>query len=1047
MNHTYTITGMHCASCAFTIERALQKIVGVKKVEASFATEKVRIEMTEHIDEQQLSAALKPLGYTLSSVGTHMTHNTQSTGVQEGQHQMQGGSPQDHMNHGPNADALKVQVWIAVPLVVFSALAMAWDILGGYGIVPAMNEVTREFMHHLMPILATVIFVVSGKPYVLGVWRFIRYRVANMDTLVGIGTMTAFLYSFVVSAFEETLEPYLNVEFNYYDVTVVVIGLITLGKYLEANSKKRTGEAIQKLLSLQAKTALVVRDGVEVEIPIDQVVLGDIVIIKPGSKIPVDGVIVEGASHVDESMVTGEPMPEGKKVGDTLVGSTMNKEGILKMKATGVGSDTMLAHIVTMVEDAQGSRAPIQKLVDTISAKFVPVVLVIAFGSLAAFLIWGIPAYGVQSAVTLAVTSFVAVLVIACPCALGLATPTAIIVGVGNGALRGILIKNAEALETLHKVTALVIDKTGTITEGKPTVRAFKNFSDQNDTDVLSILYSLEKNSEHPLAQAVVAYTTEQKAIAQAVVDFRIVEGQGIVGQLNGQSYFIGSEVYMRELGVTLDTSVVDEMSKQGYTLVFLAKEKTLIALVGVGDAIKQGAKEAVVALRSMGVRVIMATGDRLDAAKNIAAQVGIEEVFSQVMPQDKQKKVAELQAQGLVVAMAGDGINDAPALAQADVGIAMATGTDVAIASSDITLLHGDITKIAEAIQLSKHTIRTIKQNLFWAFAYNVVGIPIAAGALYPFFGITLSPIFAGAAMALSSVSVVGNSLRLRRSTVIPMKTGIHSTSDAGSSIMVGEGRWRHDILIAIPLAALLVLTFIAIQKLGLVNLITSDKVNYGTALFIGVVASLSSCLAVVGGLVLTLSATAAQRGDTWKHQILFHIGRLVGFFVLGGVIGVIGKTFQFSSLSYLILGLVVAGVMIILGLNMVGVGTFLRKCHIVMPRIFAHRAAVFSQSSHWFGAFIFGVMTFFLPCGFTQSMQLYSLTTGSFLVGGLTMLAFAVGTLPMLALLSFTSFSFQQKPYAGVFFKTAGLIVVFLGLLHILNTLAAAGIIQPIL
>jgi Cu+-exporting ATPase len=1043
MKHIYSVTGMHCASCAFTIERALQKVPGVKKVEASFATEKVRIEGDESIDEQKVYEVMKPLGYSLSRIVEHVSHTT----GQSGNDNTQIKNSSDHANHGSNADSLRTQVRIAIPLVIASALVMAWDIFGSYGIVPEMNAVTREFMHHLMPVLATMMFAVAGKPYILGVWRFFRYGVANMDTLVGIGTITAFLYSFVVAAFEETLAPYLNVEFTYYDVAIVVLGLITLGKYLEANSKKKTGEAIQKLLSLQAKTALVVRDGVEVEIPIDQVVLGDIVIIKPGSKIPVDGVIVEGASHVDESMVTGEPMPEGKKVGDTLVGSTMNKEGVLKMKATGVGSDTMLAHIVTMVEEAQGSRAPIQKLADTISAKFVPVVLVIAFGSLAAFLIWGIPVYGVQSAVTLAVTSFVAVLVIACPCALGLATPTAIIVGVGNGALRGILIKNAEALETLHKVTALVIDKTGTITEGKPTVRVFKNVSDQNDTDVLSILYSLEKNSEHPLAQAVVAYTTEQKAVAQAVVDFRIVEGQGIVGQLKGQSYFIGSEVYMRELGVTLDTSVVDEMSKQGYTLVFLAKEKTLIALVGVGDAIKQGAKEAVVALRSMGVRVIMATGDRLDAAKNIAAQVGIEEVFSQVMPQDKQKKVAELQAQGLVVAMAGDGINDAPALAQADVGIAMATGTDVAIASSDITLLHGDITKIAEAIQLSKHTIRTIKQNLFWAFAYNVVGIPIAAGALYPFFGITLSPIFAGAAMALSSVSVVGNSLRLRRSTVIPMKTGIHSTSDTGSSIMVGEGRWRHDILIAIPLAALLVLTFIAIQKLGLVNLITSDKVNYGTALFIGVVASLSSCLAVVGGLVLTLSATAAQRGDTWKHQILFHIGRLVGFFVLGGVIGVIGKTFQFSSVSYLILGLVVAGVMVVLGLNMVGVGTFLRKCHIVMPRIFAHRAAVFSQSSHWFGAFIFGVMTFFLPCGFTQSMQLYSLTTGSFLVGGLTMLAFAVGTLPMLALLSFTSFSFQQKPYAGVFFKTAGLIVVFLGLLHVLNTLAAAGIIEPIL
>jgi Cu2+-exporting ATPase/Cu+-exporting ATPase len=542
-----------------------------------------------------------------------------------------------------------------------------------------------------------------------------------------------------------------------------VIGFITLGKYLEIRSKKKTGDAIEKLLNLQAKTALVIRDGKEIEISIQDVKHGDLIIVKPGSKIPVDGTIVEGVSFVDESMVTGEPMPVQKKIGDNVVSGTMNTSGSFTFKATKVGSETLLAQIIKMVEDAQGSKAPIQALADKISSVFVPTVLVIAFITLGTWLIIGSQYLGFSQALSLGLVSFVGILVIACPCALGLATPTAIIVGVGKGAKEGILIKDAATLEKLHKVNTIVVDKTGTITKGKPTLVDIQNVSDFNDNDFVSILASLEKKSEHPIAHAIVNYAQEKNISTSDVSDFESIQGKGLKGSIKGIEYFVGNAKLISDLKVSFDTTKLNEFTSQGKTPVILATKDKVLGFVMVADEIKQESKKAIADLHKLGIKIVMLTGDDEKTAKYIASLVGIDDVVAHVLPQDKLTKIKELQSQGRVVAMAGDGVNDAPALAQADVGIAMGTGTDVAIESAGITLLGGDISKLVKAIKLSKITMRGIKQNLFWAFIYNVVGIPLAAGVFYPIFGWVLNPIFAGFAMAMSSVSVVSNSLRIK--------------------------------------------------------------------------------------------------------------------------------------------------------------------------------------------------------------------------------------------------------------------------------------------
>jgi Cu2+-exporting ATPase/Cu+-exporting ATPase len=535
------------------------------------------------------------------------------------------------------------------------------------------------------------------------------------------------------------------------------------GKYLETRSKIRTGDAIEKLLNLQAKTAQVLRDGKEIEIPIGEVIHGDLIIVKPASRIPVDGVITEGSSYVDESMLTGESMPVGKKVGDTVVSGTMNTSGSFTFKATKVGQETMLARIVKMVEEAQGSRAPIQALADKISGIFVPTVLILAFVSLALWLLIGTYYFGFSQSLSLGLVSFVSILVIACPCALGLATPTAIIVGVGKGAKEGILIKDASTLEKLGKVDVVVVDKTGTLTKGKPELVSIKNFSDKPDNELISILTSLEKKSEHPIAHAVISFADEKGILSFSVDKFDAIKGKGVKGIVNGIEYFAGNTKLIEDLDLPFDRESLLKETKEGKTPVIVATKEKVLGVIMIADGIKPEATEAVTHLHKLGIKIVMLTGDNRNTAEFVAQQIGIDEIVAEVMPEDKLNKIKELQSQGKIVAMAGDGVNDAPALAQADVGIAMATGTDVAIESAGITLLHGDIGKLVKAVNLSKITMRGIKQNLFWAFFYNIVGIPLAGGLLYPIFGWLLSPVFAGFAMAMSSVSVVSNSLRIK--------------------------------------------------------------------------------------------------------------------------------------------------------------------------------------------------------------------------------------------------------------------------------------------
>ncbi len=761
-NQTYPIKGMHCASCASIIEKTLKKTEGVRSVEVNYGTEAAKVSFDESIvSPQDLSKKIEPLGYSLSVVTAN------EMGMSADEHAAHLGLNQSKNEKLAEIKDMKTKIISVIPLAIVSIFVMGWEILAQYQVVPEMSRVVEEFFHHLLPLFATYTLFVVGKPYLLGFYRFLRHGKANMDTLIGMGTLTAFVYSFIVSAFEESLGSVINVSHTYYDVTIVVIAFIALGKYLEARSKIKTGDAIEKLLNLQAKTALVIRDGKETEISVNDVQHGDLVIIKPGAKIPVDGIITEGVSFIDESLVTGEPMPVQKKVGDSVVAGTINTSGSFTFQATKIGSETLLAQIIKMVEDAQGSRAPIQALADRISAVFVPIVLVIAFITLGAWLLFGTGSLGFSQALSFGLLSFVGVLVIACPCALGLATPTAIIVGVGKGAKEGILIKDAATLEKLHNVDVVVVDKTGTITVGKPMLVDIQNLSEFSEQEIVSVLATLEKKSEHPIAHAIVSYADERKITTGTVTDFENIQGKGVKGTVDNIEYYAGNIKLIADLGISFDVSKIELFTAQGKTPVILATKEKVVGFVMVADEVKPEAKQTVADLHTLGIKVIMLTGDDEQAAKYIASLVGIDEVIAHVLPQDKLTKIKEIQSQGLIVAMAGDGVNDAPALAQADVGIAMGTGTDVAIESAGITLLSGDISKIVKAIKLSKMTMRGIKQNLFWAFIYNIIGIPLAAGVFYPLFGWLLNPVFAGLAMAFSSVSVVGNSLRIKTKTL----------------------------------------------------------------------------------------------------------------------------------------------------------------------------------------------------------------------------------------------------------------------------------------
>jgi Cu+-exporting ATPase len=741
------VKGMHCASCASIITKKLSSVPYINSVSVNYGNEKAKIDYDEsRVSIDVMNKEISELGYSFVMGENQVNAEHNHTAPKENE-----------------LDELKNKTEFIIPITLVVFVLMMWDILARTTTWMPNLPIPMALFNTISMVLATVALFWVGKPYLLGVTRFIKHRVANMDTLIGLGTLVAYTYSILV-----TLSPSLGVllrvpEYTYFDVTIVVIGFITLGKYLEARSKKKTGDAIEKLLNLQSKTALVIRKGNEVEVKIDEVVHGDKIVIKPGSKIPVDGSIIEGGSFIDESMITGEPIPVEKNVGDSVVAGTINTNGSFVFEAKKVGKETLLSQIIKMVEDAQGSKAPIEALADRVSGIFVPIVLIIAFVSLVVWLSVGSQFIGFSQALSLGILSFVSVLVIACPCALGLATPTAIIVGVGKGARNGILIKDAASLEHLHKADTVVVDKTGTITIGKPSVVDIHNKSDLSDESLIGIIASLENKSEHPIAHAITQYAKSKNISLKTASDFSIIQGKGLKGVIEGKEYFVGNAKLIEVLGVSFDQKQLEKYTAQGKTPVLMSTKDTFLGFVMVADEVKKESKDAIASLHKLGIKVIMLTGDDEKTAKYIASQVGIDEVMAHVLPEDKMNKVKALQDQGRIVAMAGDGVNDAPALAQANVGIAMGTGTDVAIESAGITLLHGDISKLVKAIKLSRITMRGIKQNLFWAFIYNIVGIPLAAGLFYPIFGWLLNPIFAGFAMAMSSVSVVSNSLRIK--------------------------------------------------------------------------------------------------------------------------------------------------------------------------------------------------------------------------------------------------------------------------------------------
>lgn len=727
---TFDVVGMHCASCVRVIERTLQKVEGVQEATVNLATNKATVQYNEHASEQAMATAVNNAGYTLVLE------------EKSSEHLMEMGST---MN-------LKEHVNISMILVSISALIMIWDVL-----IP-MNLVFKEFFHHVLPLFATYMLFVVGRPYLAGMWRFIKHKRADMDSLVGIGTSVAFLYSFIISAFEESLAPYVNTEHTYYDVAIVVIGLITLGKYLEAKAKSHTSDAIKKLMGLQAKTARVIRDGKEIDLPIEQVVVGDEIRVRPGEKIPVDGTIIEGESAIDESMVTGESMPVDKIMGAQVIGATINKSGSFIMKATKIGSDTMLAQIITLVQNAQGSKAPIQRLADRVSEIFVPSVLVIA---VLTFVGW----VAISGDYINGLMSMIAVLVIACPCAMGLATPTAIMVGTGKGAQHGILIKDAQSLEIAHKITTVVFDKTGTLTKGTPEVTDIIPF-DISKNELLTLSASIEKGSEHSLAEAIVKEAETRKIKLGNASKFKAIAGHGVEGIVNSMHIYFGNRKLMERENISLHDQLkqIEALEREGKTVMMMATSGKLRGIIAVADTVKESAKEGVKALKDKGIEVVMITGDNQRTAHAMAQKVGITRVLAEVLPHQKEEEIRKIKKEGKIVAMVGDGINDAPALAVADVGIAMGSGTDVAIESADIILVNKDIRSVAAAIVLSQKTMRTIRLNLFWAFGYNILLIPVAMGLLYPFFQIVLNPIFASVAMASSSVSVVTNSLLLKR-------------------------------------------------------------------------------------------------------------------------------------------------------------------------------------------------------------------------------------------------------------------------------------------
>jgi P-type Cu+ transporter len=747
-NTTLKLRGMICASCARSIEEAISSVPGVSEGIVNYGAELATIEYDPRkTNIATIQSAVNEAGYSAFPL------SEQNPTIQE-----------DEAEKRRQARETRK----LTRKVVISGILSAMIVIGSIPMMTGLNvPFIPTWLHNpwVQLVLTIPIQFWCGLSFYSNAWKAFKRHVATMDTLVVLGTSTAFIYSlfptFLPNLFiSQGLRPDV-----YYEASAAIITLILLGRLLESRAKKQTGEAIRTLIGLQPKTARLIRNGEEIDIPIEEVQIGDVILVRPGEKIPVDGEVIEGTSSIDESMVTGESVAVKKITGDEVIGATINKTGSFKFQAKRVGKDTVLAQIVQLVQQAQGSRAPIQRLADRVTGFFVPAVIAIA---LLTFIIW----FNVMGNLTLALITTVGVFIIACPCALGLATPTSVMVGTGKGAENGILIKGADSLELAHKIKTIVLDKTGTITQGKPTVTDFvtvNGTANGNEIKLLQLAASVERNSEHPLAEAVVKYAQTQNVetqyIASPASNFEAIAGSGVQGNVEQHLVQIGTQLWMSELGVKTQglEAEKERLEYLGKTAIYIAVDGKIAGLMGIADAVKPTSIPAIKALQKLGLEVVMLTGDNRRTAETIAHEVGIKRILAEVRPDQKVAAVKELQREGKIVAMVGDGINDAPALAQADVGIAIGTGTDVAIAASDITLISGDLQGVVTAIQLSHATISNIRQNLFFAFIYNIAGIPIAAGILFPFFGWLLNPIIAGAAMAFSSVSVLTNALRLR--------------------------------------------------------------------------------------------------------------------------------------------------------------------------------------------------------------------------------------------------------------------------------------------
>ena len=736
----YKIQGLHCASCKIIIESFLLKYPGVENVIVNYTSGDMQIEYDEkQISIQDIKKAVDSLGdYTLLLEDTNV----------------------DILRKKELEIKKKTLIFLTIATIPF-LFFMIWMLLEMMNMVPMIKDMLGmignvNILFLIQFILTTGIIFIGGKQFFISAWKALKKKSFNMDSLVALSTFTSWAFSSAVTFFPQLFSKDVNV---FFDAAVFIIFFITLGRWLEAKARYKTNEAVRDLMKLQAKEAIIIVDGEERTIPIEEIQVGDILLVKPGQKIPIDGVVVEGMSSVDEAMISGEPLPVEKDIDSKVVGSTINLTGMLKVRATKIGKDTLLAQIIRLVQEAQNSQPPIQKIVDKISGIFVPIIILVAITT---FVTWLLIGKDLQFSIYLAT----AVLVIACPCALGLATPTAIMVGTGRGAKNGILIKDIQALENARNIKVVVFDKTGTITEGKPKVVIVKYFGSNEDISK-SIAYSIERNSEHPLGMAISEYSkTKSSSKDISISDFKNIEGSGVRAKVNGKDVYIVNPKFAATL-TKIDPGVQDYITNQqnnGNTLAIQIEGKDISVIYGLNDRVKEDSKLAIQKLHNMGIKTIMLTGDNKVAAQRIADDVGVDEVIADVLPQQKDSAIQEVKEKyQSIVAMVGDGINDAPALARADIGIAMGTGTDVAIDSGDIVLVSGSLLKIVDTINLSRQTMRILHENLYWAFGYNVIAIPIAMGILYIPFGILLSPIIASIAMAMSSVSVVGNSLRLR--------------------------------------------------------------------------------------------------------------------------------------------------------------------------------------------------------------------------------------------------------------------------------------------